>query len=134
MTATIVPPVASFSAILEIVSGEPRIFSGEDVKLKCSVPDTRSTWSYQWFKGTEQLSHQGEILQLWKAHIKQSGKYYCQGVRDTVVGNIYTRQSLPVEISVEGKSLFISIFNNLDSHFHFFIFIQNLLTLNVALP
>ncbi|KAG8001965.1 Rab5 GDP/GTP exchange factor [Nibea albiflora] len=92
-----------FSAVAEIVTGNSRIFSGEGIRLRCSTPnDHRSTWSYLWFKGSEELPQRGEHLVLWKAHIKDSGKYYCKGVRDTAVGNIYTLLSLPVDIIVDG--------------------------------
>ncbi|XP_073342697.1 high affinity immunoglobulin gamma Fc receptor I-like [Pagrus major] len=96
------PHKASFRAVVEIVSGDSRIFSEESVRLKCSVSDNRSTWDYLWFRGSEKLPQRGEHFVLWRAHVKQSGKYYCQGVRDSVVGDIYTSQSLPVEINVDG--------------------------------
>ncbi|XP_076591513.1 high affinity immunoglobulin gamma Fc receptor I-like [Chaetodon auriga] len=97
------PPVASFRAVVERVSGDSRVFSGESVRLKCSIPDDhKSAWSYRWFRGSEQLPQSGEYFLLWKAHIRESGKFYCQGVRNTVVGNIHTIQSLPMEINVDG--------------------------------
>lgn len=108
---------------MELVSGELRIFSGESVQLRCSIPDDhRSTWSYLWFRGSEQLPQSGERLVLWKARVQQSGKYYCQGLRDTAVGNIRTLQSLPLEINVDGKSLLISIIRNFFS-FTFYLFL-----------
>ena len=98
--------MTSFRAVVEMVSGDSRIFSGEDVQLKCSIPDVyKSSWIYQWFRGSEQLMQTGEHLVLWKARVKDSGKYHCQGVRDTVVGIIKTLQSLPVEINVDGTIL-----------------------------
>lgn len=104
------PPVTSFRAVVEMVSGESRIFSGESVRLKCSIPDVhRSSWNYLWFRGSEQLPQSGEHLYLWNARVQESGKYYCQGVRDTAVGDIHTMPSLPLEINVDGKILFISI-------------------------
>lgn len=111
--------MTSFRAVTEMVSGDSRIFSGESIQLKCNIPDTHnSSWEYRWFRGSEQLSYFGKNLILWKSRVKDSGKYYCQGVRDTVVGKIRTLQSLPIEINVDGKSLFISIVRNLlDSHF-----------------
>ncbi|XP_070827243.1 high affinity immunoglobulin gamma Fc receptor I-like [Chaetodon trifascialis] len=97
------PPVTSFRAVVERVSGDSRVFSGESVRLKCSIPDDhKSTWSYLWFRGSKQLPQTGEYFLLWKAHIRDGGKFYCQGVRDTVVGNIHTIQSLPIEINVDG--------------------------------
>nr|XP_046245205.1 uncharacterized protein LOC124059340 [Scatophagus argus] len=95
--------VTSFRAVAEMVSGHSKIFTGESVRLKCSVSDPhRSTWEYVWFTGSEQPLHTGEQLFLWKVRVKDSGKYYCRGVRDTVVGKIHTLQSLPVEITVDG--------------------------------
>ncbi|XP_042342338.1 Fc receptor-like A [Plectropomus leopardus] len=95
--------MTSFKAEVEIVSGDSRVFSGEGVRLKCSIPDVhRSSWNYLWFRGSEQLPQFGEHLILWKMKVQESGKYYCQGVRDTVVGNIHTLQSLPLEINVDG--------------------------------
>ncbi|XP_044057909.1 Fc receptor-like protein 5 isoform X2 [Siniperca chuatsi] len=97
------PPVTSFRAVIEMVSGDSRIFSGESIQLKCSIPDVhKSSWDYLWFRGSEELPQIGEHLFLWKANVKESGKFYCQGVRDTAVGNIYTLQSLPLEISIDG--------------------------------
>ncbi|KAM6931814.1 high affinity immunoglobulin gamma Fc receptor I-like [Lycodopsis pacificus] len=98
-----VPRVTSFRAIVEMVSGDSRIFSGESVRLKCSIPDVhRSSWDYLWFRGSEQLPQHGEHLILWKPRVKDSGTFYCQGVRDTMVRNIHTLQSLPLEINVDG--------------------------------
>ncbi|XP_038550292.1 high affinity immunoglobulin gamma Fc receptor I-like [Micropterus salmoides] len=97
------PSVTSFRAVTEMVSGDSRIFSGESIQLKCNIPDTHnSSWEYRWFRGSEQLSYFGKNLILWKSRVKDSGKYYCQGVRDTVVGKIRTLQSLPIEINVDG--------------------------------
>nr|XP_020471281.1 low affinity immunoglobulin gamma Fc region receptor IV-like [Monopterus albus] len=97
------PSETSFRAEVEIVSGHSRIFSGEDVRLRCSIPDgNRSTWDFLWFRGSEQLPYFGQDLLLWNTMVKKSGKFICQGVRDTIVGNIHTRRSLPVEINVDG--------------------------------
>lgn len=103
MFVSVAPSVASFRAVAEMVSGDSRIFSGESVRLRCSIPaGHRSTWTFRWFRGSEQLSQDMDSLTLWKASVKESGKFYCQGVRDTAVGNIYTLKSLPVEINVDG--------------------------------
>ncbi|XP_071352929.1 Fc receptor-like A [Trachinotus anak] len=100
---SVVPTVTSFRAILEKVSGDSRIFSGEDARLRCSIPDIHnSRWDYLWFRGSEQLTQTGEYFVLWNAGVRDGGKFYCKGVRDTAVGNIYTLQSLPVEINVDG--------------------------------
>lgn len=105
-----IEPAVALTAVVEMVSGEFRIFSGESVKLKCSVPDVhRSTWSYLWFRGPEQLPQTEEYLVLWSAQVKDSGKFYCQGVRDTVVGKKHTLPSRPVEITVDGKILWMAL-------------------------
>lgn len=110
MFVSVVPSEASFRAVVEMVSGASRIFSGESVRLRCSIPDDhRSAWDIRWFRGSEQLAQNREYLTLWKATVKEGGKFYCQGVRETVVGNIHTLLSLPVEINVDGKTWFISI-------------------------
>ncbi|XP_034557731.1 high affinity immunoglobulin gamma Fc receptor I-like [Notolabrus celidotus] len=102
----VVPLVAfetSFRAVAELVSQDSRIFSGENARLKCSIPSNhRSSWRFWWFKGSEQLPQVGEHLVLWNTKVKDSGKFYCQGVRDTDVGDVLTLQSLPVEIIVYG--------------------------------
>ncbi|XP_060929232.1 high affinity immunoglobulin gamma Fc receptor I-like [Limanda limanda] len=101
--APVAPVESSFRAVIERVLGDTRIFTGEEVRLRCSVPDPHgSRWDHQWFHGPEQLVQTGRQLVLWKASVKDSGKYYCRGVRDTAVGNIYTLHSLPVEINVDG--------------------------------
>ncbi|AWO98923.1 putative high affinity immunoglobulin epsilon receptor subunit alpha [Scophthalmus maximus] len=84
----VVPEVeldANFRAVAERVSGDSRIFSGENIRLRCSIPDVhRFTWNYQWFRGSEQLAQSGDQLVLWKARVKDSGKFYCRGVRDSL--------------------------------------------------
>uniref|UniRef100_A0A1A7XM38 Ig-like domain-containing protein n=1 Tax=Iconisemion striatum TaxID=60296 RepID=A0A1A7XM38_9TELE len=97
------PTVTSYRASVEVVSGSLRIFSGETVQLKCVVRDIfNSTWEYLWFKGSTQLPQTGEKFWIWNSHIKDSGKFSCQGKRESMIGFIKTRPSLPVEISVDG--------------------------------
>nr|XP_020491835.1 high affinity immunoglobulin gamma Fc receptor I-like [Labrus bergylta] len=99
----VVAPYTSFRTRVELVSGDSRIFSGENVQLKCSVPIVHTlSWNYLWYRGSEKLHWVGEHLHLWDTKVKDSGKYYCQGVRETLVGDILTLQSLPVEINVDG--------------------------------
>uniref|UniRef100_UPI003AAC74F2 high affinity immunoglobulin gamma Fc receptor I-like isoform X1 n=1 Tax=Centroberyx gerrardi TaxID=166262 RepID=UPI003AAC74F2 len=94
--------VAPYQAVVEQVAGDSRIFSGESIRLRCSIPeDMKSTWRHLWFRGAEQLQ-ESEEFSLWDANVKQSGKYSCQGMRETIVGPIHTLQSLPVEIDVDG--------------------------------
>ncbi|XP_035536620.1 basement membrane-specific heparan sulfate proteoglycan core protein-like isoform X2 [Morone saxatilis] len=98
-----VPPVASLIPTVELVSGHSRVFSGENVRLTCHILDIhKSNWDYLWFKESEQLTQHGKHLTLWKTKVKDTGKYYCQGTRDTAVGNIQTLKSQPLEISVDG--------------------------------
>lgn len=85
------------------------------MRLRCVVPVTpyKSTWSYTWYNGPEQLSQFGQDLILWNIKTKKSGKYYCQGSRHTSVQDIATIQSLPVEISVDGKMTLYHIISGL---------------------
>ncbi|XP_026155042.1 high affinity immunoglobulin gamma Fc receptor I-like [Mastacembelus armatus] len=92
----------SFKAAVEIVEGDSRIFSGETVRLRCRIPDNWSASTYLWFLGSEQLGQSGQHLILWNTRVKDSGKFYCQGARSTVVGDIRTKRSLPVQIDVDG--------------------------------
>lgn len=100
-------------ATVEIVTGASRIFSGETVRLRCHVQDEHgSVWNYQWFRETKQLPQTEQVLVLWNIKMGDGGNYYCQGVRKTVVGNIYTQKSLPVEINVDGENSFICKITN----------------------
>ncbi|XP_041851028.1 high affinity immunoglobulin epsilon receptor subunit alpha-like [Melanotaenia boesemani] len=95
--------VTSFRANVKMVLGNLRIFSGETVQLRCSVPVTYSSdWSFLWFRGSEKLAQTGDTLILWNINVKESGKYSCHGERQSVVGPIHTQRSLPVEINVDG--------------------------------
>ncbi|KAM9452960.1 Fc receptor-like A [Salvelinus alpinus] len=98
----VLPTSAPLTALAELVNGGPWIFSGERVRLKCSVPGNVSAeWRYQWFRGREQLQ-ESEYFVLWKARPQQSGKYYCQGLRTTWISTQHTLHSLPIEIEVDG--------------------------------
>ncbi|KAG7478645.1 low affinity immunoglobulin gamma Fc region receptor III-B-like isoform X2 [Solea senegalensis] len=108
----VVPHETSFAAVVEMVSGDSRIFSGEGFQLRCSVPDEHnSKWTYLWFKDADQLPQSEQKLDWWKARVRDSGKFYCQGVRDTVVGKIHTLKSLPMEIIVDGGWAFLQVPN-----------------------
>uniref|UniRef100_H2LPB7 Ig-like domain-containing protein n=1 Tax=Oryzias latipes TaxID=8090 RepID=H2LPB7_ORYLA len=98
--------VTSFRAIVELVSDNSRIFTGESLHLRCSIPDIHgSNWSVEWFRGSEKLPETGENFKLWNAKIKASGKFSCQGARKTMIGIIRTLQSVPVEIEVDGWAI-----------------------------
>ncbi|KAG7235950.1 hypothetical protein INR49_001742 [Caranx melampygus] len=58
--------------------------------------------NFLWYKEAEKLPFTGETLSLWNIGVKEDGIYTCKGVRDTAVGNIYTLESLPVQINVDG--------------------------------
>ncbi|XP_068441502.1 Fc receptor-like A [Clinocottus analis] len=97
------PSETSFRAVVELLSGDSRIFSGEGARLKCSIPDVHATsWRYLWFRGSELLPQAGQQLILWQAKVQESGELCCQGVRDTRVGEIRTLKSLPLELNVDG--------------------------------
>ncbi|KAM9853567.1 high affinity immunoglobulin gamma Fc receptor I-like [Aulostomus maculatus] len=102
----VVPGVLSATSLgtfVEIVSGHSRVFSGETVRLKCYINDNHnSNWDFLWYRGSELLLQKTDTLILWRASIKDGGEIYCQGVRNTIVGKIYTLQSVPVEINVDG--------------------------------
>lgn len=118
-----VPMVTSFRAIVELVSDNSRIFTGESLHLRCSIPDIHgSNWSVEWFRGSEKLPETGENFKLWNANIKASGKFSCQGARKTMIGIIRTLQSVPVEIEVDGKICWLFIFGK----YHLFDFSPNL--------
>lgn len=72
--------------------------------MKCSVPDSyKSNWNFWWYRDDQKLTYAGETLTLWNVGVKEDGSYTCKGVRDSAVGNIYTIESLPLEINVDGK-------------------------------
>lgn len=98
-----VPDGTSLRASIEMATQDSRIFSGESLRLRCSIPGGhRSTWNYLWFRGSDQLPQTGEEFSLWNANVRDSGKFSCQGVRDSLVGDIHTLRSLPVEINIDG--------------------------------
>lgn len=89
---------------VEIVSGHSTVFIGDNVRLKCNPPVTpyTATWTYIWHHGTQQLPHFEELLIILDINTRQSGKYYCQAIRDTSVQDIPTLLSVPVELKVDG--------------------------------
>nr|QAY82328.1 Fc gamma receptor-like protein [Plecoglossus altivelis] len=87
-------------AEVQIVTGAPRIFSGEKVVLRCVVdqdfyPDIR------WFRGPE-LLYEAQELTLWEAKLDQAGSYYCQGFMKIPSTTLYTNNSQPFHLDVDG--------------------------------
>lgn len=80
--------------------GGVRIFSGENVQLKCTVPD-EATWRYLWFKGSEQLPQSGETMYIWRAQFRDSGPYCCQAVKEKTGRK--SQKSRLLEITVDGR-------------------------------
>ncbi|CAG6002203.1 unnamed protein product [Menidia menidia] len=92
-----------FRPTVEVISGDVRIFSRETLRLGCSVPVSyKSGWTFWWFRGSEKLPQTGQNLTLWNVNLNESGKYSCQGLRDSLLGTRKTLKSLPVEIDVDG--------------------------------
>ncbi|XP_061734079.1 high affinity immunoglobulin gamma Fc receptor I-like [Nerophis ophidion] len=104
LASPLAPSVTSTSARLEVTSGHSRVFSGEQVQLRCSISDSHnSTWDYLWFKDSKRLPQNSETPTLTlRGSIAESGAFQCQGVRDTAVGDIFTLKSPPVDINVDG--------------------------------
>lgn len=93
----------SVSAAVEIIVSDVRILSGENLRLRCTIPD-KAPWSYLWFKGSVQLPNSGQNLFLREAKFRDSGTYYCQGLRETTIKSL---KSPPIKITVDGKCLII---------------------------
>ncbi|KAK7882650.1 hypothetical protein WMY93_028824 [Mugilogobius chulae] len=93
-----------FEPTVKIIGGNSKVFSGETVRLICIAPATpyNSTWTYSWYHGAKQLPHSSQKLILNNIKKKDSGKYYCQAIRDTSVQDIPTFKSVPVQINVDG--------------------------------
>ncbi|CAN9511453.1 unnamed protein product [Ophioblennius macclurei] len=99
----VTPEDVSLRAVIEVVPQTSKIFTGEGIRLTCSVPDDQSSvWGYQWFRDSEQLPQTFETFSLWNAKMKESGNFSCRGVRDVRFEKLYTLKSLPVEIRVDG--------------------------------
>lgn len=96
------PPPVKAKATVSL--GKPRLFSGEDVQMTCSVPDDPSSnWTYEWFHDGELLSAT-EVYSLNKAQVLQSGNYTCKGLK-TIKAWPYIVPSIPsdpLKIHVDG--------------------------------
>ncbi|KAM8853066.1 low affinity immunoglobulin gamma Fc region receptor III-B-like [Synchiropus picturatus] len=93
----------SVQPTVEFVSGQSKVFSGENLKLRCQVlDDYNSAWSIQWFRDLQLLPREGDVLYLRRVSVEANGKYSCRGVRGTDLGNLYTKSSPPVEVQVDG--------------------------------
>lgn len=90
----------SVRAVVEMVVGDVRIFPGDNVQLRCTIPD-EATWNFLWFKGSEQLPQSGDDLFIWRAQFRDSGTYRCQGLR----GTVESQQSQPLQITVDGERI-----------------------------
>ena len=103
-TFLVVLTEAQYQPVVMMVSGDSRIFSGESVRLNCSIAGEISTsWRYQWFRGEQQLLESEEFY-LWNANHRESGKYSCQGTSERdILGPVETTHSLPLEINVDSK-------------------------------
>ncbi|XP_056139926.1 Fc receptor-like A isoform X2 [Lampris incognitus] len=107
-----VPSKVPYQAAIELVTGAQRIFSGEKLHLRCSVPeDKKSIWKYLWFKGNDEIL-ESENLILYGVSLTEDGKYYCQGVRSTAVGTLHTVESKPLEINVDGGWVILRVSPN----------------------
>lgn len=90
------------------IKPETPIYIGETVTLEC-VTDSRSDWSYTWFKGspqteaipTDRQSKDGNILTIRDASELDQDEYWCQGERWK--SNTSSLMSDPVYLTVSGE-------------------------------
>ncbi|XP_022518339.2 high affinity immunoglobulin gamma Fc receptor I [Astyanax mexicanus] len=83
-------------AKITVQTGEARLFSEEDVQLKCSIPDDPgANWKYHWFQYGKRLKTT-EVYSFKNAAVQQSGNYTCQGEKD-IEAWPYSLNSLPSE-------------------------------------
>lgn len=73
------PTEAPLQASITVSMGDMRVFSGEDLRTSCSVPDDPSPyWRYKWFQNGDDIGFYNSS----EAWIKASGKYSCQAEKD----------------------------------------------------
>lgn len=98
------PTPAPILASITVSKGSMRVFSGEDLRAACSVPDDPSQpWRYSWFRDGQDMGFYNSS----EAWIKHSGKYTCQAERDVKKWPyiLNTLPSPPLELHVDRKSL-----------------------------
>lgn len=99
----VTPVVTSLRAEIKAEPQALWLFTGDRSRLTCSIPDNRrSVWNYRWFKDSEELPQTGQNFSLWNVKLQQNGNFSCEGVRDMLLGKLYTVRSLPVEVRVDG--------------------------------
>lgn len=106
MHADIDPTPPPVKAKATVSFGEPRLFSGENVEMTCSVPDDPlSDWTYEWFHNDLKLFSSSEVYNLEKAQIRQSGNYTCRAEKaiEAWPYSVTSTPSDPLEIDVDGK-------------------------------
>ncbi|KAI7800426.1 high affinity immunoglobulin gamma Fc receptor I-like [Triplophysa rosa] len=70
---------APILASITVSKGSVRVFSGDDLRTACSVPDDPSQrWRYRWFRDEQDMGFYNSS----EAWIKHSGNYSCQAERD----------------------------------------------------
>ncbi|XP_056588693.1 obscurin-like isoform X2 [Triplophysa dalaica] len=62
----------------------PEIYTGEQVKLKCSIQEQTSNWAYQWKKDKSEHDIQGETYTIQSATLSHNGSYTCHISRNKV--------------------------------------------------
>ena len=87
-------------------TGFSAIFLGESIHLTCSIPDTRSTWTPEWYRDGQRLGQRGE-LNIPSAAVGDAGTYICRGERHVATGSKYTPKSLPHKITVDSERAFL---------------------------
>ncbi|XP_036393382.1 Fc receptor-like A [Megalops cyprinoides] len=95
----------SFRAVVGIASGEPQVFVGETVTLRCSIPgNLPDPWRYLWFKDgapIRQYKSLDDTYTLTALLPMQSGNYSCEGTMITDYGSLLSVPSQPLRIDVE---------------------------------
>ncbi|XP_062328604.1 B-cell receptor CD22-like isoform X1 [Osmerus eperlanus] len=88
---------SALPSVVQILSGTPQVFSGEQVALRCLVDDA-SYLNFQWFRNWKVLFSTQDVT------ITESGEYSCQGSWKTAKGSIYANTSKPFVIEVVESS------------------------------
>ncbi|XP_051963412.1 high affinity immunoglobulin gamma Fc receptor I-like [Xyrauchen texanus] len=94
------PTAARVLANITLSKGEIQVFTGEDLKITCSVPeDPSSSWRYKWFRDGAEIGLDG----FREIRIEHSGEYSCQAEKDTEKRPfvLSTLPSLPLNLHVD---------------------------------